>query len=54
MQIKLSKLEEIIYRHNVYFFYDFGYEVGRYISLEKVIEENKESYYDSLQKSSKN
>jgi Fic family protein len=38
----------------LYLLYDFGYEVGRYISLEKVIEENKESYYDSLQKSSKN
>ena len=38
----------------LYLLYDFGYEVGRYISLEKVIEENKESYYESLQKSSKN
>ena len=38
----------------LYLLYDFGYEVGRYISLEKVIEENKKSYYDSLQKSSKN
>lgn len=36
----------------LYLLYDFGYEVGRYISLEKIIEESKESYYDSLQKSS--
>jgi len=27
-------------------------EVGRYISLERIIEENKESYYDALNKSS--
>lgn len=33
----------------LYLLYEFGYEVGRYISLEKVIEENKESYYDNLQ-----
>lgn len=32
--------------------YKAGYEVGRYISLEKLIEESKESYYDSLLKSS--
>lgn len=37
----------------LYLLYDFGYEVGRYISLEKIIEENKESYYESLLKSSK-
>jgi len=37
----------------LYLLYSFGYEVGRYISLEKIIEENKESYYESLQKSSK-
>lgn len=28
--------------------YKFGYEVGRYISLEKIIEKTKESYYDTL------
>lgn len=32
--------------------YKFGYEVGRFISLEKIIEESKETYYDSLYKSS--
>lgn len=34
--------------------YKAGYEVGRYISLEKFIEDTKESYYDSLQASSQN
>ena len=32
--------------------YHFGFEVGRYISLEKIIEESKESYYATLQYSS--
>jgi Fic family protein len=32
--------------------YQSGYEVGRYISLERIIEESKESYYDSLRASS--
>jgi Fic family protein len=32
--------------------YQAGYEVGRYISLERIIEESKETYYDSLYKSS--
>lgn len=32
--------------------YQSGYIVGRYISLEKIIEENKEQYYDTLYKSS--
>lgn len=32
--------------------YKFGFEVGRYISLEKIIENTKESYYDSLYQSS--
>jgi Fic family protein len=32
--------------------YHFGYEVGRYISLEKIIEETKESYYETLKLSS--
>ncbi len=32
--------------------YHFGYEVGRFISLEKIIEESKESYYETLRKSS--
>lgn len=32
--------------------YKFGYEVGRYISLEKLIEESKETYYETLKRSS--
>jgi len=32
--------------------YQAGYEVGRYISLERIIEESKESYYESLKLSS--
>lgn len=32
--------------------YHLGYEVGRYVSLERVIEENKERYYETLQASS--
>jgi Fic family protein len=32
--------------------YHLGYEVGRYISLERVIEENKERYYETLELSS--
>lgn len=28
--------------------YQFGYEVGRYISLERIIEESKETYYEAL------
>ncbi len=32
--------------------YHIGYEVGRYISLEKLIEENKERYYETLEQSS--
>jgi Fic family protein len=32
--------------------YHAGYEVGRYVSLEKLIEDSKETYYDALQASS--
>jgi Fic family protein len=32
--------------------YQHGYEVGRYISLERLVEETKEDYYQVLQKSS--
>ncbi|MCM3869231.1 MAG: Fic family protein [Pyrinomonadaceae bacterium] len=32
--------------------YQWGFEVGRYISLEMIVEETKESYYDSLLDSS--
>ena len=33
--------------------YHFDYEVGRYISIERVYEDTKESYYDTLEASSK-
>lgn len=33
--------------------YALRYEVGRYISLERLIEENKERYYETLEQSSK-
>lgn len=29
--------------------YKFGYEVGRYISLERIVEDSKESYYEVLE-----
>lgn len=32
--------------------YHLGYEVGRYISLERFIEENKDRYYETLEQSS--
>jgi Fic family protein len=32
--------------------YHLGYEVGRYISLERLIEQNKERYYETLHQSS--
>jgi len=34
--------------------YKSGYIVGKYISIEKIIEETKETYYDALKKSSVN
>ncbi len=34
--------------------YHLGFEVGRYVSLERVIEENKERYYETLEQSSQN
>ena len=34
--------------------YQSGYEVGRYISLERIVEESKETYYDALLQSSRN
>lgn len=33
--------------------YHFDYQVGRYISLERIFEESKESYYETLEESSK-
>lgn len=32
--------------------YHQGYEVGRYISLERIVEQTRDSYYETLQKSS--
>jgi len=32
--------------------YQSGYEVGRYISLERLVEQNKERYYETLEQSS--
>lgn len=32
--------------------YHFGYQVGRYISLERIFEESRETYYESLEASS--
>ena len=32
--------------------YQQGYEVGRYVSLERIIEQSKQSYYDTLYQSS--
>lgn len=34
--------------------YHSGYEVGRYISLERIFEESKETYYEALEASSRN
>ena len=33
--------------------YQLGYEVGRYVSLERLIEQNKERYYETLEQSSR-
>lgn len=33
--------------------YHFGYDVGRYISLERVVEQSRETYYESLEASSR-
>lgn len=34
--------------------YQAGYEAGRYISLERIVEETKETYYEALHRSSQN
>lgn len=34
--------------------YQQGFEVGRYVSLERLVEESREDYYDVLQRSSEN
>lgn len=36
----------------LFLLYQIGYEVGRFISIERIIEESKEAYYDALYKSS--
>jgi Fic family protein len=36
----------------LFLLYHFDYEVGRYISLERIFEETKESYYETLEASS--
>ncbi len=33
--------------------YHFDYQVGRYISLERIFEDSKESYYETLEESSR-
>ena len=37
---------------NLLLLYQSGYDVGRYISLEKIIEDSKETYYEALEASS--
>ena len=34
--------------------YNNGYEVGKYVSIEKIINDSKDSYYEALQESSQN
>ena len=43
---RLSRILDLLLLHQT------GYEVGRYISLEKIIEDSKETYYESLEASS--
>jgi len=38
---------------NLLVLYQAGYEVGRYVSLEKVVEDSKETYYEALEASSR-
>ena len=45
---RVSRLLTVLMLHQT------DYTVGRYISIERLIEESKETYYESLQKSSKN
>jgi Fic family protein len=33
--------------------YHFDYQVGRYISLERIVEESRQTYYDALESSSR-
>jgi len=32
--------------------YQLGFEVGRYVSLERLVEQNKDRYYETLEQSS--
>jgi Fic family protein len=32
--------------------YHFGYDVGRYVSLERLVEETRDDYYENLRRSS--
>lgn len=43
---RVSRLLLLLQCHN------FGFEVGRYISLERLIEQNKDGYYEALERSS--
>ncbi|MBI4041587.1 MAG: Fic family protein [Deltaproteobacteria bacterium] len=45
---RISRLLTLLLLHKA------GFEIGRYISLERIVEESKESYYESLQFSSQN
>ncbi|MBI4356325.1 MAG: Fic family protein [Gammaproteobacteria bacterium] len=45
---RLSRLLTVLLLHKA------GYEVGRYISLEKIIEDSKARYYDTLHQASEN
>jgi Fic family protein len=37
----------------LFLLYESGYEVGRFVSLERIVEQSKETYYEALLKSSK-
>ena len=43
---RVSRLLTVLLLHQA------GYDVGRYISLERLIEQSKETYYESLQRAS--
>jgi len=39
--------------HSLLLLYHFDYQVGRYVSLERIIEESRETYYDRIRWSSR-
>lgn len=43
---RISRLLDLLLLHQT------GFEVGRYVSLERIVEDSKETYYDSLEASS--